>query len=300
MGGRASRITVGARATRRALGHGRVAPGRMIRLRNDGWWVCATGASAVLATQLFKRRSLWRTSRHWAAAALCSIAWSAEASVVGFADVVVEYFDSGNGSLACQEGQGGSFPPSATLPTCVPFSVALGDDPNYPAEPADYLSLPMGSFITLGFVDEVIVDGEGDDLFIQEVGDALETADIYVSSLLSTDPNDFVLVGQANGNTVSSFDLGAVEFTDQVRAVKIVSLQNGGAPAAPGFDLANVQALAFQEIPPAVPSSNAFGLVLLCALLAAAGARDPGGSRDPSRARVQPAGEPAPGPSVEY
>jgi hypothetical protein len=166
--------------------------------------------------------------------------------------------------LAClPRGQGGSFPPSATVPTCVPFAVVLGDDPNYPAEPADYVSLPMGSFITVGFIDEVIIDGDGDDLFIQEVGDALEIADVYVSSELSTDPNDFVFLGQANGNTVSSFDLGDIGFTEGVRAVKIVSLQNGGAPAAPGFDLANVQALEFQVTPPSVPSSNALGLALV-------------------------------------
>lgn len=166
---------------------------------------------------------------------------------VGYADVVVEFFDGGNGTLTCPEGQGGSFPPPASSATCVPFSVVLGSDPDVPTinNPADYLSIPMGSFVTVGFTDEIVTDGPGDDLYIQEVGNASELADIYISSLLSTNPADFVFLGQANGNTITSFDLGTIGFLGQVRAVKVVSLQNGGAPSAPGFDLASVRALQF-------------------------------------------------------
>jgi hypothetical protein len=150
---------------------------RWVPAPNAGWLPTASGLFSSLDPRRRGRRdrrasrdNRRRDLRHWAAAALFSIVWSSEAAAAGFADIVVEYFDSGNGSLACPEGQGGSFPPSATVPSCVPFAVVLGDDPNYPAEPTDYLSLPMGSFITVGFVDEVIIDGEGDDLFIQEVG----------------------------------------------------------------------------------------------------------------------------------
>jgi len=171
---------------------------------------------------------------------------TARAETIGFADIVVEYFDSGAGSLTCPEGQGGVFPPAATSPTCVPLSVVLGDDPG---PTFDYLSLPIGSFITVGFTDEVIIDGPGDDIFIAEVGDAQENAEIYVSSLLSTDPNDFTLLGIANGNTVTSFDLASIGFTEQVFAVKILSLENGGAPAAPGFDLAYVEAINYSVVP---------------------------------------------------
>lgn len=195
------------------------------------------------------------------AAALSTASICANAGLIGYADVVVEYFDSGNGTLSCPEGQGGSYPPSATTPTCVPFSVVLGEDPNFPEEPADYLSIPLDSFLTVGFLDEVIIDGIGDDIYIHEVGEAAEFADIFVASTFSTDPSDFVFLGTADGNTISSFDLADILFTDAVRAVKVVSRSNGGAPAAPGFDLASVQALQFQVT--AVPEPATFSLLAI-------------------------------------
>lgn len=196
--------------------------------------------------------------------------WVQPASaVVGFADVVVEFFDGGNGTLSCPEAQGGSFPPAASTPTCVPFAAALGDDPDFPNTPADYVSIPQDSFLTLGFVDEVIFDGPGDDIFILEVGDASELADIYVSSQLSTNAADYTFLGQANGNTITSFNLSDINFTSQVRAIKVVSLQNGGAPGAPGFDLASIEALQFQPTP--VPGLSALGAALLAAALCATG-----------------------------
>lgn len=200
------------------------------------------------------------------------ILWAGPATaVVGFADLVVEYFDSGNGTLSCPEAQGGSFPPPAVSPTCVPFSAALGDDPGFPGTPADYVSIPLNSFLTLGFSDEVVSDGPGDDIFILEVGDASELADIYVSSKLSTDPGDYTFLGQANGNTISSFDLANIGFTGRLRAIKVVSLQNGGAPAAPGFDLASIEALQFQ--PTHVPTLPPFGAAALAVGLLTAGVR---------------------------
>ena len=197
----------------------------------------------------------------------CLLPSLASAQSFGFADVVVEYFDGGNGTIVCPEAQGGVFPPPATSPTCVPFSAALGDDPG---PVSDYVSIPMGSFLTLGFVNDQIIDGPGDDLFIAEVGDAEENAEIYVSSLLSTDPADYTLIGIANGNTVTSFDLASIGFTGEVRAVKVLSLENGGAPSAPGFDLAHIEAIN-ASVP--VPSASALGLAALAATLLALGVR---------------------------
>lgn len=203
-----------------------------------------------------------RTRSVWLIGCASVITWSPlAADTIGYADLFIEYFDSGNGTLSCPEGQGGVFPPPATTPTCVSFDVVLGDDPG---PTSDYLSIPMDSFITVGFVDEVVVDGPGDDLFISEVGDAGELAEIWISAGFSTDPDDFVLLGTANGNTLSSFDLAEIGFTDAVRAVKVLSLQNGGAPSAPGFDLAHVQAVNFAPVPvPAALWLFASGLALL-------------------------------------
>lgn len=200
--------------------------------------------------------------------ALASITNYTHASLIGYADTVVEFSNAGGGSLDCPQGQGGVFNSitnvSTSAPICQPLSVVLGDDPDPTA--VDYLSLTAGSFITVGFTDDVIFDGAGDDLFISEVGSASELADIYVSSSLSIDPNDFVFLGQANGNTVSSFDLLNIGFTDQVRAVKIVSLNNGGFPVAPGFDLANVQALNFVASQVPAPAPLALMVLGLAAL----------------------------------
>ena len=108
-----------------------------------------------------------------------SFVQNAQSSTIGFADTVIEYFDSGNGSLVCPYAQGGSFPPGATSPTCVSFDVVLGDDSG---ATSDYISLSQDSFITVGFDDEYIVDGSGDDIFISEVGNQNESAFIYVVS----------------------------------------------------------------------------------------------------------------------
>lgn len=195
----------------------------------------------------------------------------------GFADVVVEFFDGGNGTLSCPEAQGGEFPPPASEPTCVSFSAALGDDPG---ATSDYVSIPEGSFMTLGFTDESILDGPGDDIFIAEVGDAEENAEIYVSRTRSTDPADFELLGVANGNTITSFDLASIGFAGRVRAIKVLSLENGGAPAAPGFDLANIEAINFQPID--LPAMSWPGHAALVAALIAVGSS---GARRASHAK---------------
>lgn len=182
-----------------------------------------------------------------------------KAGIIGFADLVLDYqytvFNNSN-SLTCapNEGVGGLFPRpvgQSQFEECMSLDVVLGDDPDSPtaSSPADYLSLPSGSSIVVGFLDENIIDGNGFDIFIQEVGSAQEFADVYVSSMLSIDPNDFVFLGQADGDQINSFDLSNIGFTEQVKAVRIVSRSNGGFPVATGFDLANVQALQFVEVP---------------------------------------------------
>lgn len=189
-------------------------------------------------------------------------AFNVQATLIGFADTIIEYHYTGTSPLMCQSGEGigGFFPrPSgvAQFEECLPLSAVLGDDPNYPTDPADYLSLPINSFITLGFTNEYIIDGIGDDIFIQEVGSAQELADIYVSSSFSTNPSDFVYLGQADGDQINSFNLSDINYTDQVRSIKIVSLSDGGFPVATGFDLANVQALHFEVTSVPEPSSIA-------------------------------------------
>lgn len=188
-----------------------------------------------------------------AAAAVLPLPASA---LVGYADVVVEFFDSGVGPLA--DPYGGEYPGGIGYPVAVPTSVVLGNDPG---PNVDFLSLPTGSFVTVRFTDEVIIDSPGNDIFIQEVGVGGEDAEVYVSS----DGLAFTLLGIAQDDVTTSLDLGSIGFAGQVRFIKIVGLDNGGS--SPGFDVVNVQGLPGSVRPTPAPAT----LLLAGAALAAAG-----------------------------
>ena len=145
----------------------------------------------------------------------------------GFADVILDYFNSGTGTFDEPYGANNS----GSFPVLVDTDIILGSDTN------GALSLPTGSFVTIGFTDEIIIDGEGNDIFIPELGGAGEQAEVFVSSNLK----DFVSLGIGNGGTTSVFDLASISFTEPVRAIKIVGLDNRGG--SPGFDVVNVQGL---------------------------------------------------------
>jgi hypothetical protein len=150
---------------------------------------------------------------------------------LGYADVVLDYFDSGKGP---KKGPYGGNTEEGILAKPVSLDVVLGDDP----EPGgDYLSLPTNSFVTVGFTDETIIDGPGDDIFIQEYGKAGERAKVFVSS----DLKNFELLGTAKDDEKTSFDLASIKFKEPVQAIKIVGLDSKGD--SPGFDVANVQVL---------------------------------------------------------
>jgi hypothetical protein len=144
------------------------------------------------------------------------------------ADTVIDYFDSGAGPMAGPYG--GTFP--GAFPVPVPLSHATDGNAT------TFVSLPQNSFLTLGFSGGFVFDGPGLDLFVSEVGANDELADVFISSDFGV---TFTLLGQATTDTVSGFDLGAIGYTDNVNAVKIVGLDNFGA--SPGFDLAFVQGL---------------------------------------------------------
>ena len=84
----------------------------------------------------------------------------------GYADVVLNYHDSGVGPIAGPYG--GDTADESAQP--VGLGVVLGGDPDVP----DYLSLPTGSSVTVGFADETIVDNPGADLGVSELVDTGE------------------------------------------------------------------------------------------------------------------------------
>jgi hypothetical protein len=187
-----------------------------------------------------------------AATMLAGVAAAPAQAAIGYAYTVLDYFNSGAGPFPGPYG--GTFPGSFPVP--VSTSVVL----NGPMSPADFLSLPRGSFVTVGFTDETVIDGAGSDIFISEVGASGERADIFVSR----NNINFVFLGTAADDSVTAFDLASIGWTGAVVAVKIVGLDNFGG--SPGFDVDFIQVLpgSIGEVPE--PASWAmliagFGLV---------------------------------------
>lgn len=151
------------------------------------------------------------------------------AAVVGYADVVLDYFDSGAGPIPGPYGGFGYPDGTVEYPVPVPLDVVLGPEVG---GGWDALSLPTGSFVVVGFEDDVIPHRAGIDFLLNEKDNG-EQADVFASS----DLQNFVFVGTATGTT--GFDLEGTGLSDPVRAVKIVGLDAAGG--SPGYDLLNVQ-----------------------------------------------------------
>lgn len=149
---------------------------------------------------------------------------------IGYADTVLEFYDSGVGPLAGPYG--GTYPDGPGFPISVSTDVVLGSDPGSTGYD-DFLSLPTGSYVVVGFTDETIIDGPGDDFTLNEIGAGGESADIYISA----DGVSFTFLGTALDST--AFDLSTISFSLPIIAMKIVGLDAYGG--SPGFDLMNVQ-----------------------------------------------------------
>jgi len=178
-----------------------------------------------------------------------AISLPARAAII-FADTVIDYFNSGANPAFPTGSYGGTFP--GVFPVVVPLSHATDGNPT------TFVSLPTGSYLTLGFSGGFIFDGIGLDLFVSEIGGNDETADVFVSSDFGT---TFTFLGVATTATVSGFDLASIGFTAQVNAVKIVGLDNFGG--SPGFDLAFVQGLEGSVVVNPVPEPASLALVAL-------------------------------------
>lgn len=172
------------------------------------------------------------------------------------ADTVIDFFDSGAGPMPGPYG--GTFP--GDFPVPVPLSFATDGDGT------TFVSLPRGSYITVGFSTGFVFDGPGLDLFVSELGGNDETASVFISSDFGL---TFTLLGTATTDTVSGFDFASIGYTGNVNAVRIVGLDNFGA--SPGFDLAFVQGLEGSVV--VVPEPATLALVSLALLAGVAGTR---------------------------
>lgn len=149
-------------------------------------------------------------------------------AVTILADVVIQYFDSGAGPMAGPYG--GTFP--GVFPVPVPLTHATDGNST------TFVSLPTGSFLTLGFSSGFVFDGPGLDIFVSEIGENDELAHVFVSSDFGT---TFTFLGAATTATVSGFDLASIGYTNNVNAVKVLGLDTLGG--SPGYDLAFVRGL---------------------------------------------------------
>ena len=179
------------------------------------------------------------------------------ANLIGFADVVLDFQDNGE-DVKGVLGSGGFRDLSFTRAgdgsiTGEVADAVLGDDDT------SYLSLREGQSITLGFVNENIINGPMADVFVSELGSASESADIFGS----VDGINFTLLGTANNaGGISSFDLDGLGFNAPLTAIRILSLNTRGS--SPGFDLEFVEALNRVAVdPPTSANTPATALFVL-------------------------------------
>lgn len=184
-------------------------------------------------------KSLGRRLAVPAIAALMALGGGSAHAATIIANTVLDFFDSGAGPLTGPYG--GTFPGS--FPDPVPLSFATDGDST------TFVSLPTGSYIDLGFTSGFIFDGPGNDIFVSEPGDAMEVAEVYVSSDFGV---TFTFLGLADGGTLTELDLADIGYMGIVNAIRIVGLDNLGG--SPGFDVAFVQGLEGSSVVP-VPAA---------------------------------------------
>lgn len=190
----------------------------------------------------------------------------AHAGLIGYADVVLDYFNSGTGQMSGPYGgyvTNSVHSSSGVFPVPISTGVVLGSDPSGPGAMIDFLSLSAGSYVTLGFTNETIVDSAGADFSITEAGVHLESADVFVSSNLV----DFFFLGTVFSNISTAMDLATIGFTGSVQAIRVVGRDNKGGSR--GYDLANIEVFSSSigragfAAPIAVPEPTSLVLMIL-------------------------------------
>jgi outer membrane protein OmpA-like peptidoglycan-associated protein len=98
-----------------------------------------------------------------------------------------------------------------------------------------FVSLPLGSYVILGFKDNYIIDApDKPDIYLEEDGGAGDFADVFVSS----DNVEYTYLGKAGNGKVNKMDLASIGYTKPVYYIKVVGLDANGE--SPGFDLRNL------------------------------------------------------------
>jgi hypothetical protein len=127
-------------------------------------------------------------------------------------------------------------------PAPVDPAIVLGDPGPGPFTTAnrqlEFLTLPRGSAVTVGFSDHLLVDGPGPDFFVRGL-DATESAGEIAEVLVSTDGESFVLVDQIRAGGRQPLDIASLGLPAPVSAIRIVGTDLKGS--YPGFELVSVE-----------------------------------------------------------
>ncbi len=204
---------------------------------------------------------------------------------------------------ATYPGGPGLLPPLAALPSQTrgfpEFDVLIGPEISYgsfqilsnpspsegwyipaPANPVDFLSLPgigpdepltdtsENSWVIMNFLDEVVFDGPGDDLFVPSAFSQSEQARVYVSSSLydsgTSALSDFDLLGivTSDGSGNESIDLAGLaisgNYNGTVRSVLVEGLDL--EPTSFGYDLLHIRGAVDSTRPLGVPEPSSLAL----------------------------------------
>ena len=115
---------------------------------------------------------------------------------------------------------------------------SLGE-PNWVSENYESTCMGCGGQLVLEFTDNRLVDIPGIDLYIFEIGPAVEPTSVYVGNVLG----EWIYVGKTKGST-SGLDISrAVKPTDSFRYIKLVDLESGCGGKSPGADIDAVAAI---------------------------------------------------------
>ena len=111
-----------------------------------------------------------------------------------------------------------------------------------------FLALPQGSSVTVGFSEVLIVDGPGPDLLVRTV-EPRDSAGEFAEVHVSTDLREFHKVSRIYEGDPQLLDLEGLKLPAPVIAVRVTGLDLRGR--IPGFDLISVEALNFEAFNPA-------------------------------------------------
>ena len=127
----------------------------------------------------------------------------------GYADIVLEYHNSNLGPHITPYG--GNVNNNNNNKKLDNFKNILGKDWR------TFISLPKNSYIILGFTDESVINTDGDDIYIREVGHGGESGAVYVSNNLV----DYIFLGNITCSNINSYDLDTINFNLPVHSIRM-------------------------------------------------------------------------------